>query len=109
VCLSRALASALVALQQDTEHTVIQWGPSHRSIHGNEEADFLAEIGGHMSQEMQEVTYEEVKTIVKEKQQRRWLQQHPDFNSKDGYYLLPKEEQAIIVRLGTEGQACLDH
>jgi len=45
-----------------------------------------------MPQEEQKVTYEEAKAIVKEKQKRRWLQQHPYFNSKDDfYYLLPRE------------------
>ncbi|XP_070180464.1 uncharacterized protein [Littorina saxatilis] len=102
------LASALTNLQQSTEQTVIQWIPSHCNIQGNEEADRLAKEGGQLSQDEQEVTYEEAKTIVKEKQKRRWLHQHPDYNKKDAYYLLPRDDQVVIVRLRT-GHCRLKH
>ncbi|KAK7097552.1 uncharacterized protein [Littorina saxatilis] len=96
------LASALTNLQQSTEQTVIQWIPSHCNIQGNEEADRLVKEGGQLPQDEQEVTYEEAKTIVKEKQKRRWLHQHPDYNKKDAYYLLPRDDQVVIVRLRTD-------
>ena len=39
-----------------------------------------------MPQENQQVTYGEAKTIMKEKQRRRWLLQHPSYRPNDGYY-----------------------
>ena len=52
--------------------------------------------------------YEEAKTMVKEQQRRRWLQHHPDFNSRDSSYQLSREYQVIIVRLRT-GHSRLRH
>ena len=40
---------------------------------------------------------------MKERQRRRWLQQHPYYNRQNAYYLLPREGQVIIVRLRTGG------
>ena len=34
---------------------------------------------------VQQVTYGEAKTMMTEQQKKKWLQQHPVFNSKDGY------------------------
>ena len=52
--------------------------------------------------------YEETKTMVKEQQRRRWLQHHPDFNSRDSSYQLSREYQVIIVQLRT-GHSRLRH
>nr|KAG5700129.1 hypothetical protein BaRGS_010436 [Batillaria attramentaria] len=95
------LAASLTRLQQSTEHTTIQWIPSHCNIHGNEEADRLAKDGSRLPQEEQELKFEEVKTIVREIQRRRRRQEHPDYNNSDGYYHLSREDQVIIVRLRT--------
>ncbi|KAK7090611.1 hypothetical protein V1264_010383 [Littorina saxatilis] len=102
------LATALTTLQQSTEKTVIQWIPSHCNIQGNEEADRLAKEGGKLPQENQQVTFGEAKTIVKEKQRKRWLQQHPQYNPRDSYYQLSRKDQVIIVRLRT-GHCRLRH
>nr|KAG5699264.1 hypothetical protein BaRGS_000466 [Batillaria attramentaria] len=102
------LAASLARLQQSTEHTVIQWVPSHCNIHGNEEADRLAKDGSRLPQEEQELNFEEAKTIVREIQRRRWRQEHPDHNNSDGYYHLSREDQVIIVRLRT-GHCRLKH
>ena len=40
-------------------------------------------MGEKLPKEKQPVRYEGAKTIVKEMQRRRWLQQHPDFNSRE--------------------------
>ena len=102
------LATALNMLHLSTEKTVVQWIPSHCNIHGNEEADRLAKDGGKIPQENHQVTYGEAKTIVKEKQKRRWLQNHPNYNPRDGYYQLSREDQVIMVRLRT-GHCKLRH
>ena len=67
--------------------------------HGNEEADWLVKEGGKLPQDEKQVGYDEAKTIVKENQRRRWLQQHPDYNNRDSYYQLSREDQVIMVRL----------
>ena len=95
------LSSALTLLQQSNDATIIQWIPSHCNIRGNEEADRLAKEGGQLTQDIIETTFEEAKTIVKEKQKKKWKQQHPYHNKHDAYYLLPREDQVTIVRLRT--------
>ena len=52
--------------------------------------------------------YDEAKTIVKKNQRRRWLQQHPDYNNRNSYYQLSREDKVVMVRLGT-GQSRLRH
>ena len=77
---------------------------SHCNISDNEEAERLAQEGwglGELPQEKQPVSYEEAKTMMKEKQRRRQPQQHPDFNSRDSFYQLSGEDQVITVRLRT--------
>ena len=103
-----SLASALSSLQHSTELTVLQWIPSHCNIPGNEEADTLAKEGGKLGQEDDGVTYEEAKTIIKEKQKKKWNIQHPEHNSHDPYYQLSREDQVIIFRLRT-GHSRLNH
>ena len=72
--------------------------PSHCNIPDNEEADRLAKEGGKLPQEKQPVSYEKAKKMVKEKQRKRWLQQHPDCNSRDSFCQLSREDQVIITR-----------
>ena len=95
------LMSSLATLQQSTEWSVIQWISSHCIIPGNEEADRLAKDGGELLQDLHEISSEQAKTIVKEWQRRRWLQRHPYRNRQDAYYLFPREDQVISVRLMT--------
>jgi len=95
------LVTALNALQESTGQTVIQWIPSHCNIRGNEEADQLAKEGGQLPQKEQNITFTEAKTILKEKQRKKWQRDHPNHNKNDPYYLLTREEQVIIVRLRT--------
>ena len=57
---------------------------------------------------IQDTFYEEAKTIIKKKQKRRWLQQHPEHSKNDPYYLLSRTEQVCIVRLRT-GDSRLRH
>ena len=82
--------------------------PSHCNIPDNEEADRLAKEGGKLPQEKQPVSYEKAKKMVKEKQRKRWLQQHPDCNSRDSFCQISREDQVIIVRLRT-GHSRLRH
>ena len=102
------LVDALHNLQLSTEKTVIQWIPSHCDIQGNEEADRLAKEGGKMPQTPEEISYEEAKTLIKDEQKKRWLQQHPNYNSKDSFYNLPRRDQVNMTRLRT-GHCRLRH
>ena len=79
------LVSLLVTLQQFTEQTVIHWIHSHSNIPGNEEADRLTKDGEKLPQDVHEIMFEESKTTVKERQRRKWLQQHSYYNRQNTY------------------------
>jgi hypothetical protein len=90
-------------------HTVVlQWIPSHCGVLGNEAADTLAKDGSTQEQLDRSTTFKEVKTIIKAKQHKKWLQQHPRSNPNDPYYLLTRAEQVILFRLRT-GHNRLNH
>ena len=73
--------------------------PRHLAIHANSDGYGRLVDGG-------EVVHTE--GMVKRKQRRTWLQQHPDFNSRDSFYQLSREDQVIIMRLRT-GHSRLRH
>ena len=101
------LFSAISPSCQD--HTlVLQWIPSHCNIRGNDMADTLAKEGSSKEQEDTSTNYQEAKSIIKAKFRRQWLQEHPDFNRSNPYYLLTRSEQVIIFRLRT-GHNRLNH
>ena len=77
---------------------------SHCNISDNEEAERLAQEGwgwGELPQEKQPVSYEEAKTIVKEKQRRRWLQQHLDVDTRGSFCQVSIGDLVITVQLRT--------
>ena len=80
------LASAVSVLQNATGLSVLPL---------NE--DRLAKEGKKLDQE---VAYKEAKIIVYHKEKKRWLKQHPSYNSEDNFYQLSRD-QVIMVRLRT--------
>ena len=94
------LSTALTSLCR--AHTVVlQWIPSHCNVLGNEAADTLAKEGSGKQQDDKSTTYQEEKTIIRARQQTKWLQQHPKHNRADPYYQLTRREQVAIFRLRT--------
>ena len=61
----------------------------------------LAKEGGRLDQDNNEVTFDEEKTIIKSLARKKWLQKHPNYNEKDDYYRLKREDQVILFRLRT--------
>ncbi|KAK7095978.1 hypothetical protein V1264_005326 [Littorina saxatilis] len=94
------LAAVLVSFTADTELT-LQWVPAHCGIHGNEQADSLANKGSQLEQEDRQVSYSEEKTVIKALSKKKWKQQHPNFNQSDCYYQLSKRDQVTRFRLRT--------
>ena len=69
----------------------------------------IIQEGGKLDQEERGgVTYKEAKTIVYHKEKKRWLKQHPSYNSEDNFYQLSRKDQVIMVRLRT-GYCRLKH
>lgn len=95
------LSSALAALSSTVQEVVLQWVPAHCGIRGNERADTLAKAGAQMEQTDNLVTYDEIKTIIKAQQKKKWQLQHPQRIQNDSYHLLGREEQVKIFRLRT--------
>ena len=59
------LAKCLGNVVINTESLVLQWIPAHCRIEGNERADRLAKEGSVLEQIESDLTYREVKSIIK--------------------------------------------
>ncbi|RUS86643.1 hypothetical protein EGW08_005592 [Elysia chlorotica] len=59
------LAKCLGNVVRNTESLVLQWIPAHCRIEGNERADRLAKEGSVLEQIESDLTYREVKSIIK--------------------------------------------
>ena len=101
------LSSSLASLCRS--HVVaLQWIPSHCNVRDNEIADSLAKEGSTQEQEDKSTSFSEAKTIIKAKQQKKWMHQHPSYNRADPYHLLTRREQVTVFRLRT-GHNRLNH
>ena len=95
------LAKCLGNVVRNTESLVLQWIPAHCRIEGNERADRLAKEGSVLEQIESDLTYREVKSIMKTSLNNKWKESHPEYNTQDGVYCLNRRGQTTIFRLRT--------
>ena len=95
------LAKCLGNVVRNTESLVLQWIPAHCRIEGNERADRLAKEGSVLEQIESDLTYREVKSIIKTSLNNKWKESHPEYNKQDGLYCLNRRGQTTICRLRT--------
>ena len=75
------LAKCLGNVVRNTESLVLQWIPAHCRIEGNERADRLAKEGSVLEQIESDLTYREVKSIIKSSLNNKWKESHPEYNN----------------------------
>ena len=63
---------------------MIQSVPAHYDI-GGKKADMLAKDGAQKEQDSNPVSYDEIKTIIKAPQGKKWRLQHPKYNPEDDH------------------------
>ena len=81
---------------------VLQWIPAHCGIPGNERVDLLAKSGSKQLQPMSASTYQEAKTLLRNRQKCQWKRATGDYNpSADPINRLARHEQTTIFRLQT--------
>ena len=95
------LAKCLGNVVRNTESLVLQWIPAHCRIEGNERADRLAKEGSVLEQIESDLTYREVKSIIKSSLNNKWKESHPEYNKQDGVYCPNRRGQTTIFRLRT--------
>ena len=86
---------------RNTESLVLQWIPAHCRIEGNERADRLAKEGSVLEQIEIDLTYREVKSIIKTSLNNKKKESHPEYNKQDEVYCLNRRGQTTIFRLRT--------
>ena len=81
---------------------VLQWIAAHCGIPGNERADRLAKTGSKQLQPTSTSTYQEAKTLLRNRQKCQWKRATGDYNpSTDPVNRLARHEQTTIFRLRT--------
>jgi hypothetical protein len=91
-----------------TTKTVLQWIPAHAGISGNEMADRLAKEGSAKEQPSSHLSYQEAKTLIKNKQKAKFRNKTGGYDPhKDSLHHLSRHLQTLIFRLRT-GHCCLN-
>ena len=82
---------------------VLQWVPAHVGIAGNETADRLVKAAAKLPQPHSSTSYNEVKTLLKQKQKSAWRQKKPNGYDpqKDQITTLDRRTQTTIFCLRT--------
>ena len=86
----------------EKQKIVLQWIPAHIGIAGNEVADLLAKSGSRLPQPASCISYEEAKTLLKNKDLHSWQSRNDGYNlKKDGIHSLSRKAQTTVFRLRT--------
>ena len=97
----KQLIGSINTLAQTTK-IFLQWIPAHTGISGNEMADRLAKEGSADEQPPSHLSYQEAKTLIKNKQKAKFRNRTGGYDPhKDSLHQLPRHTQTLIFRLRT--------
>ena len=85
-----------------SQQVILQWIPAHTRIHGNEVADQLGKEGSKKQQPKSKLSYQEAKTLIRNKRLADFKHRNRGYNSQQGTLrLLSRHQQTMIFQLRT--------
>lgn len=84
------------------DQVALQWVPAHIGLLGNEMADKLAKAGSNLPQHDAQLTFPEVKSVIRSAFKQEWITNNGGYRAEhDPFRTLERRQQTTIFRLRT--------